>query len=90
MLLKDLIKKIEAWKDYSERIPYSGLKESTIYGRVLRELYEVQDSSADKALSKLDKYLKDYDGVTEFSEGVIAGITLAKAVIEEEFAVNEK
>ena len=41
-MLKDLIKKIESWKEYSEKNPYSGLKESTIYGRVLRELEEVQ------------------------------------------------
>lgn len=41
-MLKDLIKKIEGWKEYSEKNPYSGLKESAIYERVLRELREVQ------------------------------------------------
>lgn len=41
-MLKDLIRKLENWKEAAEKNPYSGLKESVAYERVLRELREVQ------------------------------------------------
>ena len=41
-MLKNLIKKLENWKESAEKNPYSGLKESVAYERVIRELREVQ------------------------------------------------
>lgn len=41
-MLKDLIQKIENWKYEAEKNPYSGLKESVAYERVLRELRATQ------------------------------------------------
>lgn len=41
-VLKDLIKKLENWKEAAKKNPYSGLKESVIYERVIRELRELQ------------------------------------------------
>lgn len=41
-MLKNLIQKIENWKYEAEKNPYSGLKESVAYERVLRELRATQ------------------------------------------------
>lgn len=47
-MLKDLITKVETWRDYAKENPYSELKEHVIYERVLRELQEIQENYESK------------------------------------------
>ena len=41
-MLKDLIKKLETWRDYAKENQCSGLKEHVVYEKILREVKEVQ------------------------------------------------
>lgn len=41
-MLNELIVKLRKWRDMAKENPYSGLKEHVIYGKVLREVEELQ------------------------------------------------
>lgn len=70
-MLKELIKKIEAWRDQAKENPYSGLKESVAYERVLRELEELCEAEPEQHYEYFVSFTGLIRGCDYFANGSI-------------------